>query len=153
MNITNSSLILLNFNIIMCVCVVICRMDIKFHYICETVLPVLSHTSVYCSKPVQGLLSLLAQSFPVPSLSLSVTTPGLKSYLSLFTALLVLSFTPGLLTLFTALSFSSLETSWSSQLESIFTSFMFLLVVLDFGYCSLAVSQNFYFYFLCACLQ
>ncbi len=31
--------ILLNFNIIMCVCVVICRMDIKFHYICETVLP------------------------------------------------------------------------------------------------------------------
>ncbi len=52
-------------------------MDIKFHYICETVLPavlriyrklafikVLSHTSVSCSKPVQALLSLLAQSFP-----------------------------------------------------------------------------------------
>ncbi len=53
-------------------------MDIKFHYICETVLPgkitvlhiylpslhALSHTSVYCSKPVQALLSLLAQSIP-----------------------------------------------------------------------------------------
>ncbi len=53
-------------------------MDIKFHYICETVLPggkitvlhiylpslhALSHTSVYCSKPVRALLSLLAQSF------------------------------------------------------------------------------------------
>ncbi len=81
--------------------------------------------------------------FLLPSLSLSIT-PGLKPYLSLFTALLVLSFTPGLLTLFTALSFSSLESSWSYQLESIFT---FLLIVLDFGYCSLAVSQNFFFVF------
>ncbi len=91
-------------------------MDIKFHYICETVLPgkitlylpslhalvsILSHTFVYCSKPVQALLSLLLRVFLLPSLSLSIT-PGLKPYLSLFYYC-----SPGAC-LFTALSFSSL---------------------------------------------
>ncbi len=54
---------------------------------------------------MQALLSLL-RGFLLPSLSLSFT-PGLKPQLSLFTAL----------------SFSSLESSGSSQLESIFTLF------------------------------
>ncbi len=97
-------------------------MDIKFHYICETVLPgkiavlhiylpslhALSHTSVYCSKAVRALLSLLAQSFPA-AFFVAVYHAWFEA-LSL-SALLVLSFTPGLLTLFTALSFSSLESS------------------------------------------
>ncbi len=60
-------------------------------------------------------------------------------------------------TLFTALSFSSLESFLI--VSTGFTLFMFLLVVLDFSYCSLAVSQKFFFGFFmhmltrveCAC--
>ncbi len=111
--------------------VVICRMDIKFHYICETVLPgkitvlpgkitvlpgkiTVLHTDMFATL-LFIVLSLSERCclcslrvFLQPSLSLFIT-PSLEA-LSL-SALLVLSFTLGLLTLFTALSFSSLESS------------------------------------------
>ncbi len=78
------------------------------NYVFTIIACILSHTSVYCSKPVQALLSLLAQSFPA-AFFVAVYHAWFEA-LSL-SALLVLSFTPELLTLFTALSFSSLESS------------------------------------------
>ncbi len=112
-----------------------CRMDIKFHYICETVLPavlriyrklivckVLSHTLFLVLSLSKRCCVCSLRVFLLPSLSLShawLEALALRIQLLLFTALLVLSFTPGLHKLFTALSFSSLESSGSSQLESI----------------------------------
>ncbi len=81
----------------------------------------------------------------MPSLSLSITTPGLKP---LFTALLVLSFTPGLLTLFTALSFSSLETGVYFHFVCVLARSLRLWLLLS-G-CEPELS---FLYFLCACLQ
>ncbi len=128
-------------------------MDIKFHYICEAVLPavlriyysklafikVLSHTSFFV---VQALLSLLAQSFPA-AFFVAVFHARLEA---LALAVHLLTFTPVLLTLSRSLAWSLLDRlNWNICFHVVHVLARSLRLWLLLSGCEPEIKLNFFF--------